>query len=120
MGFPLVARAGMTLRKAGQMDDAIDAFENAYALSPGNHRIRSNLASAYASVEKYDEARELLEQLVEDFPNYINGWFNLALVQWRSGQKDAARVALNRAGGIRNLTLDQIRRIESLQVMMGR
>ncbi len=116
--FPWL-RAGMTLRKAGQMDDAIDAFEKAYALSPGNHRIRSNLASAYASVEQYDAARELLGQLVEDFPNYVNGWFNLALVQWRSGREDDARVALKMAGEIRNLTPGQVRRVGSLEEMMG-
>ena len=116
--FPWL-RAGMTLRKAGQMDDAIDALEKAYTLSPGNHQIRSNLASAYASVEQFDAARELLQQLVQDFPNYVNGWFNLALVQWRSGREDDARMALKKAGEIRNLTPGQVGRIESLQTIMS-
>ena len=108
----------MTLRKAQQMDDAVDAFQKAYALSPGNHRVRSNLASAYASVERYDEARELLEKLVDDFPDYVNGWFNLALVEFRCGDEVGARLALGKAGKIRGLTERQMVRIERLWEMM--
>ena len=112
-------KAGLTLRRAGQMDDAIDAFEKAYKLRPGNHQIRSNLASAYASVGRFAEARDLLRQLVIDYPQYVNGWFNLAMVEWRSGNTDKAILALDKAGKLRNLTPEQIQRIDDLLELTG-
>lgn len=107
-------KAGLTLQKAGQMDDAIDALENAWRLSPGNHQIRSNLASAYAETGRFNEALPLLEKLVIDYPNYVNGWFNLALVHARMGEIEKATAALNRAAALHNLSDSESTRITQL------
>ena len=111
--------AGLTLQKAGQINDAIDALQKAHVLSPGNHRIRSNLASAQATIGQYDAAQRLLTELVNDFPDYINGWFNLALVQWRSGHQETARKTLLEAEKIRTLSEEQIDQMDSLKRMMA-
>ena len=108
-------KAGLTLRRAGQMDDAIDAFEKAYELRPGNHQIRSNLASAYASAGQLTEARDLLQQLVVDYPFYVNGWFNLALVHSRMNQPQKATAALDQAAALRNLSEEESARIAQLR-----
>ncbi len=112
-------KAGLTLRRAGQMPNALDALEKAFDLSPGNHQIRSNLASAYALNEQYDLARGLLEQLVVDYPNYVNGWFNLALVELRAGKPRQAEKVLENTNNLRNLTPEQKQRIVELRKLIG-
>jgi len=107
-------KSGTTLRKAGRMREAITALETAYHLSPGNHQVRSNLASAYATEGKLKEANNLLEKLVVDYPNYINGWFNLALVELQLGQTENALAALDNATRLRYLTPAQRRQIDDL------
>ena len=107
-------QAGSTLRKAGQMDDAISALEKAYEMSPGNHQIRSNLASAYAATGQFDAALPLLEKLVVDYPFYVNGWFNLAMIELQLGNPGRAQTILRNASSLRNLTAGQIQRIDEL------
>ncbi|MCP4293406.1 MAG: tetratricopeptide repeat protein [bacterium] len=113
-------RAGITLRKAGQMEDAVDAMEKARQRSPGHHRVRSDLASGYASLGQYPKALELLNQLVIDYPNYVNGWFNLALVNWRAGNEKSARGAINNAEQLRNLSKEQQKQIQTLKTNMAK
>ncbi|PIE76853.1 hypothetical protein CSA17_00015 [bacterium DOLJORAL78_65_58] len=113
-------RAGLTLQRAGLEEEALQALQKAHALSPGNHQIRSNLASAYASTGRLREARSLLEDLVRDYPNYMNGWFNLALVQARMGDTAGARKSLSGAASLRGLTPDQESRIRTLRQQLQR
>ena len=37
-----------------------------------------------------------LEALVRDYPGYVNGWFNLAVVHYQSGSYSAAMAAVTR------------------------
>jgi len=108
-------KAGTTLRRAGQMDDAVDALEKAYMLSPGNHQVRSNLASAYATVGRLNEALTLLQKLVVDYPLYVNGWFNLAMVHAHLDQTDKATAALDQAAALRYLSEKESARIAHLR-----
>ena len=94
-------------------------MERAYALAPGNQRIRSNLASLCAETGEPDRARELLTGLVRDYPLYVNGWFNLALLEYRQGRNDAARDALDRARGLRGLSADERDRVEELARLLA-
>lgn len=111
-------KAGLTLRKAGQMDDALDALEKAHQLDPGNHQIRSNLASAYASVGRFEAANTLLEELVADYPHYVNGWFNLALVRLRLNDQAGAHEALEQAATLKNLDAEQLQQIQQLESLL--
>lgn len=120
-GWPLPwLKAGTTLHKAGQIEDAIGALENAQRLSSGNHQIRSNLASAYATTGRLDDALVLLEKLVIDYPDYLNGWFNLALVQAQLGHTEKATAALDKAAVLRYLSEDGSKKIAKLRLTLQR
>lgn len=108
-------KSSLSQRRAGRLDAALADLETAYELSPGNHQIRSNLASAYATVGRLSEARHLLARLVQDYPRYVNGWFNLALVQARMGETDEALKSLSGAAAIKGLTPDQNKQIQILR-----
>ncbi len=108
-------RRGLILRSGGKMAEAVRALEQAHELTPGNKQIRSNLASAYASDGRLDEAVSLLKELVADYPNYINGWFNLALVEWKRENPTEAWQALESASRLRNLTSAQKNQIQELR-----
>ncbi|MCB1182628.1 tetratricopeptide repeat protein [bacterium] len=112
-------RGGLVLQREGRLDEARRAMERAYALAPGNQRIRSNLASLCAETGEPDRARELLTGLVRDYPLYVNGWFNLALLEYRQGRNDAARDALDRARGLRGLSADERDRVEELARLLA-
>ena len=97
-------RMGLVYRRLGRPDEARQALEKAYRLGPGNHRVRANLASAYAEAGRVEEARILLRDLVRDYPRYLNGWFNLAVLELKTGHAAAADSALDRAAELPGLT----------------
>ena len=105
-------RAGLVMNLQGRKAEALDLMERAYECSPGNFRVRSNLASLYAENGRLDQAIAMLEDLTEDYPHYVNGWFNLAVAQHQAETLAAARAALDRAAGLRGLRTDQVEQIE--------
>jgi predicted Zn-dependent protease len=90
----------------GRKAAALDLMEKAFERSPGNFRVRSNLASLYAENGQVERAITILDDLTSDYPFYVNGWFNLALAQYRAGI---------RAEGLPGLTEDQIQQITRLK-----
>lgn len=108
-------RLGLVHRGLGQPDLSLEALENAYRLGAGNHRIRANLAAALAEAGRAEEALRLLRDLTRDYPHYVNGWFNLALLELRAGAPDAAGRTLDRAAALRGLTAAQKEQIARLR-----
>ncbi len=110
-------RGGLILNQEGRRDEALRAMQQAYRLAPGNQRIRANLASLYAETGELARAHRLLVSLTRDYPLYVNGWYNRALVEFQSGRLEAARRSLAVAGALRGLTdqeKDQIRQLEQV------
>lgn len=112
-------RLGLVYRQLDQADSSLTALENAYRLGGGNHRIRANLAAALAEAGRTDEARQLLRKLTRDYPNYVNGWFNLALLELRAGAPDEAERALDHAAGLRGLSRAEREQITQLRQVVG-
>jgi tetratricopeptide (TPR) repeat protein len=113
-------RGGLVMNLQGRKAPALDLMEKAHERSPGNFRVRSNLASLYAENGRLDKAIALLVSLTGDYPFYVNGWFNLAVAYYQAGQPDQAMATLHRAAGLRGLTNDQIKQIDQLkQVLEG-
>ncbi|HPF70187.1 MAG TPA: tetratricopeptide repeat protein, partial [Candidatus Krumholzibacteria bacterium] len=108
-------RTGLVLRRQGHPDLALAAMREAYARSPGNRRIRANLGSLLAENGLTDEARTILTALTRDYPVYVNGWYNLALLEWRSGRAAAATAALDRAAALHGLSADERRQVAQLR-----
>ncbi len=118
--FQPYLQLGLLLSKEGQKDQALAAFRKALQLAPGDRQVRVNFASLLAETGKLAQARALLLDLTRDQPNYVNGWFNLALVEWNAGQKTAARTHLARAANLKNVTAPQRDQIVRLQTIMDR
>ena len=112
-------RGGLVLNQQGRKAQALDLMERAFELSPGNFRVRSNLASLYAENGRIDLAVTILDQLTTDYPHYVNGWFNLALAAFQSGDASRAEAALGRAGALRGLTADQKTQIARLKELVA-
>lgn len=111
--FPWHGR-GLSLQALGELSAAADAWREAVDRDPGRPRYRSNLASVLALDGRHDQALAILQQLVNDFPSYVPGWFNLALTEARRGDTQAARQALDRAAALPGLTDDQRASLEAL------
>ncbi len=108
-------RAGLVMNLQGRKAQALDLMEQAFECSPGNFRVRSNLASLYAENGRLGRAIVILAELTDDYPHYVNGWFNLAVAHYQAGNAASAAAALDRAAGLRGLTADQVGQIEQLQ-----
>jgi tetratricopeptide (TPR) repeat protein len=108
-------RGGLLLNKAGRKQEALRAMQKAYELAPGSQRVRSNLAALYAESGELVEAHRLLSSLTRDYPLYVHGWFNRALVEYQAGRLEQARNTLEVARGLPGLT-DQ-ERLQIAQLM---
>jgi tetratricopeptide (TPR) repeat protein len=108
-------RGGLVMNMQGRKGRALDLMEKAYERSPGNFRVRSNLASLYAENGQTDLAIDILSDLTRDYPHYVNGWFNLALALFQSGDTLGAVTALDQASGLRGLTTEQENQVNRLK-----
>ena len=111
-------RGGLVMNLQGRKARALDLMEKAYERSPGNFRVRSNLAALYAEDGRTELAVGILSDLTRDYPLYVNGWFNLALANYRAGKSGAATTALDRAAALRGLTMDQEDQIVRLKLIL--
>ena len=112
-------RLGLVFRAMGRAEDSLAAFTRAHQLEPGNRRVRANLASAFAEQGHLERAVPLLRSLTRDYPHYVNGWFNLALVQLQAGHPAAADSALSRAAALPGLTAGQQQQVQQLQQVLS-
>ena len=108
-------RSGLVMSLQGRKARALELMEKAYERSPGNFRVRSNLAALYAENGRTDQAVAILDDLTRDYPFYVNGWFNLAVASYQTGRLDEAAAALARAAALRGLTGDQKEQIARLK-----
>lgn len=66
-----LAEQGMEALEQRQSAKAIPLFEKALELSPGAQDLRFNLSVAYEQEGKVDEAREIVEKLYAEDPEYV-------------------------------------------------
>ena len=112
--FPWHGRA-LSLKELGQLEAAAAALTEAIARDPGRARYRSNLASLLGEMGRLDEAATILEELTRAFPDYLPGWFNLAMVQARGGDNTAARRTLEKVAALPRLTSEEREQIDRLR-----
>ncbi|MEN8007282.1 MAG: tetratricopeptide repeat protein [Candidatus Krumholzibacteriota bacterium] len=111
-------RGGLVMNLQGRKGRALDLMEKAHQRSPGNFRVRSNLASLYAESGRTELAVDILSDLTGDYPFYVNGWFNLALANFQAGNPAAAAAALDRAGALHGLTEGQKEQVRRLKLIL--
>jgi superkiller protein 3 len=80
-------------QKIKDNDNAINAFSRTVDLCPDDLNAFINLAVAYISAERFDEAVEKLEVFVEDNPDDCTGWDLYSQALLRKGMRKQAQEA---------------------------
>ena len=82
-------KEAMQLRDAGEIYNAIEVFETVISKQPGLHRARLELAVAYHSARRFEEAREQLTQVLNnpETPETVKLSITAYLAQLSSDQK---------------------------------
>jgi Tfp pilus assembly protein PilF len=90
---------GEAFRRKGMLEQAEGRVLRALELKPGHHLSQMNLAGLYIQMERYDDAIEILDGLVED-PAFLAPWralSNRGWAQYKLGQVSDARASFERA-----------------------
>jgi tetratricopeptide (TPR) repeat protein len=99
---------GTNLLNAGLVEEAAAAYRTALELDPRSRIIHQNLAILLVVRGRFDEARELLDNLEEIAPDYWDGALTRFLLHLMSGQREAAEVEGNRLAGILGRTRNTV------------
>ena len=68
---------GTILLSRGKHAEAAEKLSAAYEMDDGNFDVNLNLAGAYILTKKFKRAREILEELVEEYSENAEVWQNL-------------------------------------------
>ncbi len=79
------------------IEEAVVYFKKAHAIDSEIKEVYDLLGTLLLQLEKYDEARELLEQGVEVFPGSASVWQNLSFLYAKTGEKKKAEEAFERS-----------------------
>ncbi|GAB4230783.1 MAG: hypothetical protein Kow00109_02680 [Acidobacteriota bacterium] len=82
---------GSLLHERGEDEAALPYLEKARLLRPQALEVRYQVAVAYTALDRLEEARRLLEELVAGEPDFIEGHVSLAAVYHRLGLAEAAQ-----------------------------
>ncbi len=81
---------GNFLRSEGRLPEALEAFDGAVKLRPGEPDGHIGLAMTYAAVPDLDRAEQILQEALTIDPNYALTYGNLADVRFRQGEPQEA------------------------------
>lgn len=107
--FVLIALSGRDSRAAARLDAG--DFEEAIELgtAPGADRDRMLTAAVAAKhLERFDQARRLLEAILVPSPDDGEAWLELGLVETHSGNLEAASRAFDRVASSRSDLLESL------------
>lgn len=79
---------GMMLRSDGSFAPALEHLNRALAVRPGNLAVRYQIALVRMAEGKDDTARNELEQIVKEAPNFTEGHVSLATIYFRQKRKE--------------------------------
>lgn len=89
--------AAVALHQAGQHEDAVAAYQEILAGTPGHAGARANLAQALGALGRLDEAEAAYRAIVADEPGAAQVWFNLGNLLRRADRLSEAEDAFNEA-----------------------
>ena len=88
---------GFVLSKEGEYSKAVDALRNALQLRPDYLPAKLRLADNLFSDRQVEAAGKLYQEVLQQDPNSIEGWYGLGRVQAAQGDNKAAAVSLAKA-----------------------
>jgi len=84
--YQAVANLAALLESEKRYGEALEELERLTALDPGNPQARFRLAACYLALDRFDEARQLLEQVVKEVPRHLEALRLLARVARKTGR----------------------------------
>ena len=88
---------GLVLQKMKQFDLAIKDFDRAIQLKPGLSALYSNRGNVYEEMRRFPEARKDYRKAMTLNPADPAGYIQLAFLEMRAGDWEAARIRLDQA-----------------------
>ncbi len=85
------------LKENGQLEKAIQHFQEALRLRPSSPEVLNNLANALGQLDKNDEAVQYYKKALELRPNFAQAHYNLAVLLAKQGRTDEAIASYRRA-----------------------
>lgn len=92
--------SGFNQAATGHNEQARQTYESCIKQFPNFEWPYGNLAALYVSQGKLDEAKELLNKILEVNPHYVNGWIHLAEANIAGKDFKRGMECLNRAAAI--------------------
>lgn len=83
-----------------KFEPALERFVAALAADASLQAARVNQAIALSALQRYDEARPLLDGVIKSDPDNARAWYNLGLMLRTLGESDTALAAFERAAEI--------------------
>lgn len=116
--FDIQKIKGAALLKADRVAEAISHYEAVLQVRPLVWA-KFGLAQSHEKAGALPVARQLLEDIVAEFPQYLQAYDLLAKVLADIGESQSAITVLQRAGQISPGTLGRLRTLSSLAVSLG-
>lgn len=113
----LTSLAG-ALQQSGATTSANFIFDDVLEFAPGDEAALLGLAAFHEKMGNYEQARDYLQQLVENNPDNAEGWLRFGLNLLRCEEVEEARVWIDRARQervspwVRSLAYQELARIE--------
>ncbi|MBI3864982.1 MAG: tetratricopeptide repeat protein, partial [Planctomycetia bacterium] len=97
LSFEDLCQTGRGHLKAGRLDDALAAFQEASRLNELDAEVHEGLATVHFLKNAYDDAIKHFERVTRLDPRRGNAWINLGAVYNRVGNYQKAAEVLRRA-----------------------
>jgi tetratricopeptide (TPR) repeat protein len=88
---------GLAHQQAGRPIAALDAYRHAASVDPTLPMLLNNMGAAYLDLDRYEDAKSVLEQTLRTEPNNALAWNNLATALLKLGNLPDSLVATERA-----------------------
>jgi serine/threonine protein kinase/Tfp pilus assembly protein PilF len=93
---------------------ALDYYEKAAALDPANPDVYFNMGYSYAVLDDYGKAKEMYSKVIDFSPSFVDqAYFNLALIEEKTGMKKEAIEHMKKALEINPLNANAARFLET-------
>jgi len=91
---------GVAFYQAGALAQAESCFVRALQLAPGHPLFSANLAGTWRTMKRYDDALQLLNEIVTRDPTATSAYLNIGLCHLESGHPERALKPLQRAADL--------------------
>jgi tetratricopeptide (TPR) repeat protein len=84
----------LLLQNKQDIDGAVKSYKKFLDISPNNNDVRRQLVTILASQRRFEQAKSELEKINDDTDSH---YFNLSLLEWKSGDLKSALVTINKS-----------------------